>query len=433
MPAAEIALVLGLIVLNGYFAMSEIAIVSARRARLQQRADAGSRGAAIALELSDDPTRFLSAVQIGITLIGILAGAVSGATIAEEFAVRLTELGVPDNLAEPSALGVVVLILAFLSLVIGELVPKRLALIHPDAIAAFVGPSIRLVARATHPAIVVLQLATEALLRLLGNRLKGRAAVTEEEITALLAEGAEHGAVHPGERAIAEEALRLGDRPVRTVMTHRMDIVWLDVADNAVEIRRKIKDNAYSRFVVCDGSLDNVLGYVRTRAIVDQLLEGSPPDLRSLLRDPLIVSPNLTALELLGMFRSARPHLALVTDEYGTVLGLVTPGDLLETIAGALAEEAAAEPQAVRREDGTWLVDAQIELQDLERALGAGGLATSSAFMTLAGLILEHLGRIPRLDEVVVINGWRIAVVDLDGHRIDKVIISRLDGRSGRA
>jgi len=432
MITAQFALVIGLIFLNGFFAMSELAIVSARRARLQQRANAGSTGARVAIELSDDPTRLLSTVQIGITLIGILAGAFSGATIAEEFAVTLVTAGVPQDSAELLAIGVVVITLTFLSLVIGELVPKRLALMHADAIASHVAPAIKVVARLTHPFVMLLQVCTEGLLRAFGVRSDTRAAVTDADVNALVAEGTQQGVIHPAERQMVEEVLRLADRPVRTIMTNRKDLMWLDVTDTKQEIRSKIADTGHSRFLVCEGTLDNCLGYVRTRALVEQLLEEAPLNLRTQLREPLVVSPELNTLELVAMFRRARPHIALVADEYGTTLGLVTPADILETIAGQLADDVASRVQVVRRQDGSWLVDGDIELQDLERALGAGGLSTSEGFMTLAGLILERLERIPQVGEVLVVNGWRLEVVDLDGNRIDKAVVSRLAGRSAR-
>jgi putative hemolysin len=432
MIALQLAAVFGLMVLNGFFAMSELAIVSARRVRLQQRADAGSAGARVALDLSDHPTRFLSTVQIGITLIGILAGAFSGATIAEQLATRLTEAGVPEEGAEPIAIGVVVIALTFLTLVVGELVPKRIALVHPDAIASHVAPAIKLVARATHPFVWLLQLATEGILKIIGIGTHTGAAVTDEEINALIAEGTKQGVIHPAERQMVEEVLRLADRPVRTIMTHRKDLVWLDVSDTKQEIRKKVTENGYSRFLVCEDTLDNCLGYVRTRALVDKLLEDGALDLRALMREPLVVNPELNTLELVARFRHARPHIALVVDEYGTLLGIVTPADVLETIAGQLADEAASLAQVVRREDGTWLADGDVELQDLERVLGAGGLATGRGFTTLAGLILERLDRIPRIGEVLVVSGWRLEVVDLDGNRIDKVMISRLSGRAAR-
>jgi len=432
MVAAQLALVFALIVVNGFFAMSELAIISARRVRLQQRADLGSHGARVALALSDNPTRFLSTVQIGITSMGILAGAFSGATLAEELAAYLVNEGMALDFAEPLAIGLVALALTFLSLVVGELVPKRFALLHADAIAVYVAPIIKAIARVTHPFVTLLQLSTEGVLRLCGIRSIGPAAITDEEINALVAEGAQQGVIDPAERQMVAEVLSLADRPVRTIMTHRLDIVWLDVTDSAKDVRAKIADTGYSRFLVCDGDLDNCLGYVRTRAIVDRLLEEAPLDLAALVREPLRVSPELKTLELVGRFRRARPHIALVVDEYGTTLGVVTPADVLETIAGDLAEDVSAQAQVVRREDESWLVDAQIELQDLERALNAGGFATGQGFMTLAGLILEQLQRIPQPGEVLILNGWRLEIVDLDGNRIDKVIVSRLGGRAAR-
>ncbi len=430
MVTVDIALVLLLILLNAFFAMSELAIVAARRVRLQQRADAGSSGARVALALSDDPTRFLSTVQIGITLVGILAGAFSGATIAENFAADLEGYGVPVNAAEPLALGVVVLILTFVSLVIGELVPKRFALAHADGIAAHVAPIIDFIARVGHPFVVVLQWATETVARLLGIGSRTRTNVTDEEINSLIAEGTQQGIIHPAERAMVEEVLRLADRPVRTIMTHRTAIVWLDVNDSPAVVREKIADGGFSRFPVCEGDLDHCLGYVRMRDIADRLLAGEPLDLTSLAREPLTVSETLNAFDLMVMFRRARPHVALVVDEYGGILGIVTPTDVLETITGEFADGTASSAQIVRREDGSWLADAQIEVHDLERALGAGGLAMGPAFTTLAGLILGRLGHIPQAGEVVIINQWRLEIVDVDENRIDRVIVTRLGGRS---
>lgn len=430
MIALDVGLVLLLILLNAFFAMSELAIVSARRARLQQRADTGSTGAGVALQLSDDPTRFLSTVQIGITLVGILAGAFSGATIAEKFTVHLQGYGLSTAVAEPSALVIVVLILTFLSLVIGELVPKRFALAHADAIASYVAPIIHLIARAAHPAVAILQWATEGTARLLGVGSGNRAAVTDEEINSLIAEGAQQGIIHPAERAMVAEVLRLADRPVRTIMTHRTGIVWLDAKDPPEVVREKIAAGGFSRFPVCQGGLDHCLGYVRMRDIADRLLANEPLDLASLAREPLMISENLKTLELMAMFRRARPHVALVADEYGTILGIVTPTDVLEAITGEFSAGPESASHVVQREDGSWLVDAQIELQELERALAAGGLAMGTEFTTLAGLILGTLRRIPQPGEVIIVNQWRLEVIDLDGNRIDKVIIARLGGRS---
>jgi putative hemolysin len=293
-----------------------------------------------------------------------------------------------------------------------------------------VAPIINLIARITHPAVAVLQWATETTARIFGVGSGSRTAVTDEEINSLVAEGTQQGIIHPAERAMVAEVLRLADRPVRTIMTHRTDIVWLDVDDPLEVIREKIAAGGFSRFPVCQGNLDQTLGYVRMRDIADRLLANETLQLAALVREPLMISESLKALDLMVMFRRARPHVAFVADEYGTILGIVTPTDVLETITGEFAEGPDSASQAARREDGSWIVDAQIELHDLELALGAGGLAMGTEFTTLAGMILGTLGRIPQIGEVIIVNQWRLEVVDLDGNRIDKVIISRLAGRS---
>jgi putative hemolysin len=425
--ALELSLVLGLILLNGFFALAELAILSARRARLQQLADNGSRGARIALQLADDPNRFLSTVQIGITMIGILAGTFSGATIAERLARWALTQGAPEAWAEPVAVALVVLAVTYLSLVVGELVPKRIAMTHADAIASRVAPVISVLSVVTRPAVQLLRLSTEALLRLLGVREQGRSRVTDDEVRALLAEGVEQGAIEPAERTMVEEVLQLADRPVRTVMTHRRDVTWLDVGASREDVLQVLRDAGHSRVPVCDGSLDEPLGYVRMRELVQALVGPDPFELRSSLREPLMISESLGALELMRAFRRSRPHIAFVLDEYGTFLGLVTPTDLLETIAGEFAEGPLPDaPTVHRREDGSYLVDAQIELRELERELGAGGLLQGAEFTTLAGLILEQLGRLAQTGDVVQVNRWRLEVLDLDRHRIDKVLVTAL-------
>jgi putative hemolysin len=309
-------------------------------------------------------------------------------------------------------------------------VPKRVALAHADAIAARVAPIIHFIARATHPAVAVLHWTTEAVARLFGVGSGNRAAVTDEEINSLIAEGTQQGIIHPAERAMVEEVLRLADRPVRTIMTHRTAIVWLDINDSRAVLREKIAEGGFSRFPVCEDDLDHCVGYVRMRDIADRLLGDEPFELATLVREPLTVTENLKALDLMVMFRRARPHIALVADEYGSILGLVTPTDVLETITGEFSDGTPSGAQVVRREDGSWLVDAQIEVHELERTLEAGGLAMGSEFTTLAGLILSRLGEIPRAGDVIIVNQWRLEVVDVDGNRIDKVILTRLGGRS---
>jgi len=346
--------------------------------------------------------------------------------LSPEHAARLIEAGVEQPLAESLSIGGVVVVLAFLSLVMGELVPKRIALINPDGIASAVAPTIAGLSRVAHPVVSFLQISTDAVLRLFGVRSVARAPVTDAEINALVEEGADQGSIHPAERQMVEQVFRLADRPVRTIMTRRRDIVWLDVHDPEAEVRRKIANNTYSRLLVCEETLDNCLGYVRARALVDRLIEQAPLDLRSLIREPLRVNAELKTLVLMARFRRARPHLALVTDEYGTTLGLVTPADVMETIAGQLPDDLAAEPRVTRHDRDSWLVDAAIELHDLERAVGAGGLATKWPFMTLAGLVLEHLKRIPLVGEIIVVNGWRLEVIAVGSTRIERVLVSRL-------
>jgi putative hemolysin len=333
---------------------------------------------------------------------------------------------VEQRLAQPLSIGGVVIVLTFLSLVVGELVPKRIALLNPDGIASAVARTIAVLSSVAHPVVSFLEISTDAVLRALGMKSVERAPVTDDEINALVGEGAEQGSIDPAERQMVEQVLRLADRPVRTIMTRRRDIVWLDVHDAEEAVRTKLADNAYSRLLVCDETLDNCLGYVRARALVDRLIEQAPLELRSLIREPLRVTPELKTLVLMARFRRARPHLALVTDEYGTTLGLVTPADVMESIGGHLPEDAAGEPRVMRRDRNSWLVDAGIELHELERAVGAGGLATKHPFMTLAGLLLEHFRRIPLVGEVMVADGWRLKVMAIDGNRITRVLASRL-------
>ena len=421
------ALVFGLVLVNAFFALSELAIVSARRARLQSLAEQGSRGARVALALADDPNRFLSTVQIGITLVGILAGTFSGATLAERLAEWAMEHGAPDVWAEPIAVTLVVLVITYLSLVVGELVPKRIAMAHADAIAVRVAPAIHVLSLATRPAVHLLRGSTQVLLRLLGISERTRSPVTDDEVRALLAEGVEQGSIAPAERTMVEEVLQLADRPVRTIMTRRRDVAWLDVAATRAEVVSQLRTEGHSRIPVCAGSLDEPVGYVRMRELAAALAEPGEFHLQPLVREPLLISETLGALELMRMFHRARPHIAFVLDEYGTFLGLVTPTDLLETIAGEMGDGAVEEvPPVFRREDGSYLVEAQIELKDLEREIRATGLSADQSFTTLAGLILERLGRLPRTGDVIEVGRWRVEVLDLDRHRIDKVLMTAL-------
>jgi putative hemolysin len=429
----QLALLLALILLNGFFAMSELAIVSSRRGILKQRAEAGSRGAAAALKLSDEPTRFLSTIQIGITLIGIVNGAISGATFGRELALILDQVQWLGGHGEFIGYTIVVVAITFFSLVIGELVPKRIAMTHPESIAIAVAPFLRIISTSTRPFVALLQVSTAMLLKLLGVRDQNKRAVTDEEITALLSEGAEQGLIDRVEREMIDEVLSLGDRPVRSMMTHRSQVEWIEVNATLDEIREQVIEGGYGRYLICEDSLDNVLGYLRTRELIDALLGAKQLDLRAMIRDPLVVPPSTKALSLLAQFKKARPHIAIVVDEYGDLLGMITPTDILETIAGDLAGEGHdSGPSVVRREDGSFLVDGQIGMDDLEDKVGMGGLVVDERFATLARFLLEQLGHIPRAGQTLLVNGWRFEVVDMDGTRIDKVLVSQMAGQTRR-
>ncbi|HMR33711.1 MAG TPA: hemolysin family protein [Geminicoccaceae bacterium] len=418
----EILVVIGLVVLNGLFAMSELAVVSARRARLQGLADAGNRGARTAIELQSDPTRFLSTVQVGITLIGVLAGAYSGATLAAVLGDHLTGWGLSSTTAHALAIGLVVVAITYLSLIIGELVPKRLALADAAGVAARVAPPMRLLSRLGGPLIWLLEGSTELVLRLLGRGGQPAAHVTEEEIKALVAEGAEVGVLHEAERDMIEGVLRLADRPVRAVMTPRVDVVWLDAAAGADEIREALSRRGHSRLPVCRGALDDIVGIVHARDIALAYMQDGPVKLAGLARQPLVVPEGTPVLRLIERFRATPAQMALVVDEYGSIEGIVTPADLLSAIAGAFPEGGRDFAEAVRREDGSWLVDGRMDIHQVERVLGVTGMAEGHEFSTLAGFVLWGLRRVPKVAEELAWRGWRFEVVDMDGRRIDKVL-----------
>ena len=419
----ELLVVVGLVLLNGLFAMSELAVVSARRARLQGLADSGRRGARVAIELQADPTRFLSTVQVGITLIGVLAGAYSGATLAGVLGARLAAWGLSPTTAHALAIGLVVVAITYLSLIIGELVPKRLALADAAGIAARVAPPMRLLSRLGGPLIWLLEGSTELVLRAIGRGSEAPAQVTEEEIKALVAEGAEVGVLHEAERDMIEGVLRLADRPVRAVMTPRVEVVWLDAAAGAADIRDALSRGGHSRLPVCRGALDDVLGIVHARDIALACMREGPVRPAELVRQPLVVPEGTPVLRMIERFRASPAQMALVVDEYGSIEGIVTPADLLAAIAGAFPEGGRELADAVRRDDGSWLVDGRMDIHQAERVLGVTGMAEGHAFSTLAGFVLWRLRRVPKVAEELVWRGWRFEVVDMDGRRIDKLLV----------
>ena len=422
--AVSVLIVLVLIVLNGFFAMSELAIVSSKRPRLETMAKAGNRGAARALSLAEDPTGFLSTVQIGITLIGIFAGAYSGATLSQPIAEALRAVPALATIAEPLAFGLVVVATTYVSLIIGELVPKRLALRNAEGLAASVSGPMAVLAAIGKPIVWFLRLSTEAVLGLLGASPRAPSAVTEEEVKAMIAEGTDAGVFHAAERELLEGVIRFADRPVRSVMVPRHAIAWLDVNDSIDSILAEVLASGHSRFPLCDGDVDEVIGFLHVKDILQVRVSGAS-DLRAVAREPLYVGETIQALRMIELFRSSGTHIAMVVDEYGSLEGLVTPTDILTSIAGDLPDhDDEEEAGAVQRDDGSWLLDASLPIDAVARHLGVEDMS-SNDFVTLAGMVIEELGHIPVPGEHVTLHGWCFEVIDLDGRRIDKVLARR--------
>ncbi len=424
----EILIIFLLLLANGFFAMSEIAVVSARRARLQQRAEDGDVRAADALALAQDPDDFLSTVQVGITLIGILAGAFGGATVARYLAAALAAIPALAPYSSALGLAVVVVLITYFSLVIGELAPKRLALNAPERIAMVVARPMRSLARLVAPVVWLLSTSTDLLLRLLGFRPSGEPTVTEEEIKIMMAQGAQAGVFTAAETEVVQNIFRLADRTVSSVMTPRLDIVWLDLDDTTDQIRCKVAESGFSRFPVCQGGLDNVVGIVEAKALLVCQWEGGPLDLRSVMQPPQFVPEASSAVSLLSLFQESGLHCALAVDEYGSVQGLVTLHDVLRAalgdVTGAVPGE---EPLAVQREDGSWLLDGRLSAEDLRSLLGLRGELPGEeegAYETLGGFVMMHLGRIPEVADHFEWAGLRFEVVDMDGRRVDKVLVT---------
>jgi putative hemolysin len=419
----EILIVFLLILLNGFFALSELAVVSSRRGRLQQYANEGVRGATTALKLADDPSGFLSTVQIGITVIAILSGAYGEAAIADPFATALREVPYLGPQADVIATAVVITSIAFVSLIIGELVPKRLALRNPERLACMVAGPMYLLSRIGAPIVWFLRLVMELILRLFSPPSKDDPSITEEEVKSLIAEGTEAGVFEPAEKELLEGVLRVADRTVKSIMTARPDVVWLDLEDSVSEIYATIGNSGHSRFPVAAGDVDNIIGVVHAKDLLTQLHTGVPLDLKALCRDPVYIHEGTPILKLLDSFRATTVHMAAVLDEHGAVQGIVTPTDILVAIAGDLPEHPDDMPYALQRDDGSWLLDGQMPVHDVERTLAVRGLsAYEHEYTTLAGFVLFQLGHIPVPGERFDWGSWRFEVVDLDGRRIDKVL-----------
>jgi len=422
--AIEIALIVGLLLLNGVFSMSEMAVVAAKRSRLARRAADGDAGAQAALDLAAQPNAFLSTVQVGITLVGVLAGAFGGAGIAELLAASLGSVAWLAPYAEPVAFGLVVAAITYLSLIFGELVPKRIALSDPERVAALVARPMRIVARAGSPLVALLTGSTNAVFRLLGIAGSAEPGVTEHDIRALVAQGAETGVVQEAERTIVENAFRLGDRGVKAIMTPRPDVSWIDLADDVDAIAEQIAAGARDRMLVCDGGLDRVVGVLHAGDLLARCMAGDvvvdAARLRAIAREPLYVPDSMPAFRLLETFRRTRQHAAVVLDEYGAVAGMATLDDLLEALIGEVpVDDAADTPSIVRQPDGSWLIDASTPLDDVENALGLDVPERErDDVLTLGGLVMSRLGHLPRRGESFAWAAHRVEVVAMDGRRI---------------
>ena len=424
----EIFLLFVLILINGVFAMSEIALVTARRGRLQKMAEDGHKGAAAALKLAEQPTRFLSTIQIGITSIGILNGIVGEAVLARPLSIWMQGLGVDKDHANFGSTALAVLVITYFSIVIGELVPKRVGQIRPEAIARFVSRPMQVLAIVTKPFGKLLTLSTEILLRLLGLRDKTNNVVTEEEIHSLLEEGSDAGVIDPHEHEMARNVFRLDDRAVISLMIPRLELVTLDVDDPLTENLQKIRESDHSRFPVCAGGWDTVLGMASSKLLLDQMLRGEAIDLRTNLETAVFVPETMNGTDLLASFRSSSVHSAIVVDEYGDVQGLVTLHDLLEAITGEFHTSNRDDSWAIQREDGTWLLDGMLAIPELKDRLDLRAVIEEERgrYHTLAGMLMQLLGRMPVEADHVEWEKWRFEIVDMDGQRIDKVLASPL-------
>ncbi len=424
----EITLLIALIVLNGAFAMSEIALVTARRARLARLAEDGDGSAEVAMKLGEDPTRFLSTIQIGITSIGILNGIVGEAALAGPLAEWLQTLDMEQRTSEIGSTVLVVVVITYVSIVVGELVPKRIGQINPEGIARLVARPMNVLAIASRPFVHLLAGSTSLLLRLLGQRETTGPSVTEEEIHALLNEGSEAGVIEKSEHEMVRNVFRLDDRQIASLMVPRADIVALDVDRPIDDNLALVAESAHSNFPVCRDGLDDILGIVSAKQIFTQMLRGETVDLTKDLQAPVYVPESLTGMGLLDQFRSSGTYVVFVIDEYGEVQGMVTLHDVIESVTGEFLSHDTEEAWAVQREDGSWLLDGLIPIVELKDRLGIKAVPEEEKgrYHTLSGMVMWLLGRLPNTGDIATWENWRLEVIDLDGKRIDKVLATQL-------
>ncbi len=424
--ALEIAIIFLLLIANGVFAMAEIAVVSSKKARLRRLADQGNGRAQVALELAESPNRFLSTVQIGITLVGIFAGAFGGATLAAKLTGPIAQIEFLAPHADKIAFGLVVAVITYFSLVMGELVPKLFGLSNPEVIAMLVARPMNWLAKFAGPVVSFLSVSTEALLRVLGFKPEKEVTVSEEEVRVMMQEGVRAGAFNKVESQIVHSALELDQLPVREIMTPRPKVIWLNQDDPHDQVWHKIVVSNHSHFPVYQGNRDHTVGTVSVKAIYANLAAGAGVKLKDLMVAPLIVPESQTVLQLVETFKQSGKHIALATDEFGSIVGLVTLNDVMEAVVGEFPSQGErAKPEAKKREDGSWLIDAMIDLEAVERALPGfkfGGAAYSE-YQTLAGFVVKSLGHVPKEGETFEAQGYLFEVLDMDRHRVDKVLV----------
>lgn len=425
-PWIDVVIILALIALNGLLAMSELAVVSSREARLKAMARSGSRGAQVALGLAADPGRFLSTVQTGITLIAIFAGAYSGTNLGEPTSQRLELLGLDSETAHKAGFALVIVVVTYVSLVIGELVPKQFALRSPEPVAAIVSRPMLWLSRAAAPFVWLLDETSALVFRLLGLSRESESAVTAEELHLVVAEAQTAGVLEESERAIISGVVRLADRPVREVMTPRTDVDWIDISASGGDLRNALKETAHSRIPVAEGSVENIVGVIQTRDLLEAMIDGRELNLRELARSAPVIPDLMDAMDALAVLRSADVPLALVHDEYGHFDGIVTPGSILTALAGAFQHdiEDGEEPDIVERDDGSFLLSGAASADVLADRLGIH-IPSDRDFSTVAGFALEVLRHLPETGEKFGHDGWSFEIVDMDGRKIDKLIASR--------
>jgi putative hemolysin len=428
MLALAIVVVLLLVVLNGLFAMTELAVVSSRKSKLQSRAERGDKGARSALKLAEDPTHFLSAVQVGITLIGIAAGAYGQAAIAGELDLIFERL-LPGYEAYTHILSTILVIvfITYVSVIVGELVPKRLALIFPESIASKMAAPISTVAIVLKPFVDLLTVSTSAILKVMGVKDRDGTDVTQEEVETMIAEGTASGLIEPEEQEMIEEILRLGDRPIRVAMTPRHEVFWIALDDSEEQLRQEIRTCPYSRIVVArENDVDNPLGVVHKKDLLDSLLDNGEFNVERLVQTPAFIPQSTSVLKALEILKSSKVHMAFLVDEFGAFEGVVTATDLLEMIAGDFDEgHDDADVNVKQQEDGSWLVDGQTDIDELADALGED-FGEADGFHTVAGLVLHQLSRVPDKGEVLQLGRFEVEIVEMDDRRIDRLLFRQV-------